>query len=437
MAFNGFPYVNFSDLNLDWLLTRIQDVLTLVNSANNKSDDAIELATEANERTLTYSQQIADATADAEEALELAQNSQDILVIYPDNEGKPVNYKKYMNGETEYIGTDEILTELTLHKRIPFFMDRNQNVFILNGVLDSGTSNTKVRFSRMSGSSTFLAIIDRNQTITYNSAEDGSLYNVSFNYSNGGWSSDKTFSQILSAINSGKTISLTIKYNGEIRDVVTGSHLTSTSPTVIYFGYTKGVSEVSPMDANTNAFAYFTINSSEVVTQQAVKYVPNSSTQISGYVLTVNSNGIPEWLPASGGGGSTDVLIINATYSNGEYTFDKNQSEILSAIQNGMLPVVRYHTTTGQSNYHVYYEWVFDYYTYDGEEVYIYFSRVDQSGNSAQLRWFGSTAKATEYSRPTLPPATGADDGKIPMVNSFGYYQLVSIPAAENTSFGT
>lgn len=143
---------------------------------------------------------------------------------------------------------------------------------------------------------------------------------------------------------------------------------------------------------------------------------------------------------STGGGGGTvesGIFLITAVYSNGEYTFDRNQADILSAIQSGKIPVVRYHTTGGNASYHIYYEWLFDYYSYDGEDVYIYFSRVDQSGNSAQLRWYGSTGKATEVSRPTLPPATSADEGKILSVNSFGNYQLVSIPAAETTSFGT
>lgn len=151
--------------------------------------------------------------------------------------------------------------------------------------------------------------------------------------------------------------------------------------------------------------------------------------------ITISTDSIS----SSGGGGTVEsgIFLITAVYSNGQYTFDRNQADILSAIQSGKLPVVRHHTTGGNASYHIYYEWVLDYYSYDGEDVYIYFSRVDQSGNSAQLRWTGSAGKAVEVSRPTLPPATGADEGKIPMVNSFGNYQLTAIPAAENTSFGT
>jgi hypothetical protein len=95
--------------------------------------------------------------------------------------------------------------------------------------------------------------------------------------------------------------------------------------------------------------------------------------------------------------------------------------------------VVRYHTTAGQSDYDVYHEWVFSYYTYDGEDVYIYFSRVDQQGNVSQMRWFASTGKAVVVTTATLPAATGADDGKIPMVNSFGNYQLVTPSASSGT----
>lgn len=118
------------------------------------------------------------------------------------------------------------------------------------------------------------------------------------------------------------------------------------------------------------------------------------------------------------------IFLITAVYSNGEYTFDRNQADILSAIQRGQLPVVRYHTTAGQNDYHVYYEWVFSYYTYDGEDVYIYFNRLDQYGNTSQLRWFASTGKAVVVTKPTLPSTTSADSGKVPVVNSFGNYQL-------------
>ena len=131
------------------------------------------------------------------------------------------------------------------------------------------------------------------------------------------------------------------------------------------------------------------------------------------------------------------IFQIIAVYSNGEYTFDRNQADILSAIVRGQLPVVRYHTTAGQSDYDVYYEWVFDYYTYDGEDVYIFFDRIDQYGNISQMKWYGSTGKAVVVEGASVPKATSADEGKIPMVNSFGNYQLVSIPAAETTSFGT
>lgn len=127
------------------------------------------------------------------------------------------------------------------------------------------------------------------------------------------------------------------------------------------------------------------------------------------------------------------IFLITAVYSNGEYTFDRNQADILSAIQRGQLPVVRYHTNAGQNDYHVYYEWVFSYYTYDGEDVYIYFSRLDQYGDASLLRWFGSTGKAVVVTKPTLPPTTSADNGKIPVVNSFGNYQL-QIPSSGEIS---
>lgn len=169
---------------------------------------------------------------------------------------------------------------------------------------------------------------------------------------------------------------------------------------------------------------YIPLDYNTSVTTEAVRFYRVYNNNLEIVSVPSNSNIASKRTVALGG---TDPLfLITAVYSNGQYTFDRNQADILSAIQSGKLPVVRYHTTAGQSDYHVYYEWVFDYYAYDGEDVYIYFSRIDQSGKNAQLRWVGSENKATEMAWPNLPAATGADNGKVPMVNSFGNYQLMT-----------
>lgn len=132
------------------------------------------------------------------------------------------------------------------------------------------------------------------------------------------------------------------------------------------------------------------------------------------------------------------IFLITAVWDSvsGKYTFDRNQADILTAIQAGKLPVVRFHTTHGASDEHIYNEWVFSYYSYDGEDVFIYFSRINETRAVEVMEYTGSTQGAYLSTRPSLPAATSADNGKIPQVNSFGDYQLVSIPAAENSSFG-
>lgn len=470
MAFNGFPYTNFADLNLDWMLQKIKDALTLVNGANDNANNAVDLATEANNRTLTYAEQIAGAVEDAEEALGLAQDSQDILVIYPDNEGKPVNYKKYINGETEYIGTDEILTELTLYKRIPFFMDRNQNIFILNGFLDSGTSNTKARFVRAGGAITFFAIIDRNQTITYTSADEGSIFNVSFNFipydsgldESNYWDSDNTFAEIRSAINSGKTVVLTVKYNGEIRAVMPCLSVIDSNTDVIYFGYSRGVTEVSPMNGYTNALAYFTINTSDVVTQQGLHYVPGSSTQLTGNVLTVNSAGKAEWLPAQGGSGSAVEEIVwgyqdedsgnavirkrsdNSIYTASQMVTDANARKlILIQSVNGLYYLSGAGTILGQVSIASFFNGGTYTMTVDSNGVFTE-TPVSGGGGSAENAVLYTVQNLTTVEKTQARANIGAsadiavssaDNGKFMRVVN-GAWAAVTVPDAENNSFG-
>lgn len=65
MAFNNFPYTNFQDLNLGWILAKIKEALASSAAAVAKSD-----AVEA--EVGTYSQRISDAKAEADSARNIA-----------------------------------------------------------------------------------------------------------------------------------------------------------------------------------------------------------------------------------------------------------------------------------------------------------------------------------------------------------------------------
>lgn len=433
MAFNNWPYTNFQDLNLGWILAKVKEALANATSAIAKSE-AVE------SEVGTYSDRINAANAAAEQALNIARNANEILFIFADAENKAVNYVTWSQGESGYVTALDIYNAIVEDHKVPVFMDRNQYIYDMAGYEtdpNSPLTITRFKFTKNGGNREDIVWIDRYGNITYTHIDGASGFPVVFNYipsnpelqESGYWESDKTYAEIMAAINSGKSIFLTVKIDGETREIINNAYISkSSSGTYIALGYGKGFDiNDSPYYTNTgNLLVYYTINSSEFVSVQSVFTVPSSSTQIAGRVLTVNSSGRAEWLPASGGTAENSIFLITAVYLNGQYTFDRNQADILSAIQSGKLPVVRYHTTAGQNDYHVYYEWVFDYYTYDGEDVYIYFSRIDQRGENAQLRWFASENKATEMVWPNLPAATGADDGKIPMVNSFGNYHLMT-----------
>lgn len=394
MAYNIFerwPFTSFQNLNLDWLLKTTKE------------------AAETAETAATTVQQYNDRLASVEN--DNIQQDRDIMNIQ--------NVNNQQNQRIDTLETDVEAQEQTIRSlqgwdqeqetainalstRVTNLEnDDNDNVKVTAQDFDSTEKNI-ARNNIGAGTST-VTYDDEDLVLTIEDALTGELETVPVGGGGGGNPNAVLYVQ-QSLTNSQKTQAR--------QNIAAGKSTVS---------YNDNTGILTIIDADTGTPNAYSVPS-DTVRYSAQTLTEGQKAQARTNIGVVNGN---------------SVFLITAVYSNGEYTFDRNQADILSAIQSGMLPVVRYHTTAGQSDYHVYYEWVLDYYTYDGEEVYIYFSRVDQNGNSAQLRWYGSTGKATEISRPTLPPATSADEGKIPMVNSFGNYQLTSIPAAENTSFGT
>lgn len=309
MAFNNFPYTNFQDLNLGWILQTYKEALT-------KAVEAFAKAVTVENTVGGYTEQINTANANANEALRIARNANEVLFISSDPENKAVNYVNYSQGETVYVTAQDIFSAITADHKVPIFMDNMLYVYELAGYETNPEQPlmvTRFKFTKESENSTDIAWIDRNGSITYTRIDGGANgFPVVFNYipqnpelpGRGSWESDKTYAEILAAINNGKSIFLTVKIDGEIREIINNAYINkSSSSTYIVLGYGKGFNTYdSPYYTNTdNALVYYTIAPDNYVSVGRVFTVPASSVQITDRVLTVNSSGKAEWLPASGG----------------------------------------------------------------------------------------------------------------------------------------
>ena len=327
MAFNNFPYTNFQDLNLGWILSTYK-------SALNKALEALGKATAVEAEVGTYTDSINAATltanqasATANQAMNIARNANEVLFISADTEDKAVNYVTWSQGGTGYVTAADIYNAIVTDHKVPIFMDRMQYVYEMSGYEtdpNSPLTITRFKFVRNGGNRENIVWIDSSGSITYTHVDGGANgFPVVFNYipqnpeltESGYWDSDKTYAEILAAINSGKSIFLTVKIDGETRELINNAYISkSSSGTYIALGYSRGFDIYdSPYYTNTeNLLVYYTINSSEFISVQRVFTVPSSSTQLTGRVLTVNSSGKAEWLPASGGGSVSGAVLYDS-----------------------------------------------------------------------------------------------------------------------------
>ena len=96
MAFNSFPFTNFADLNLDWILRRVKEAVT-------KSDTAYEIATNM-DANIQSAIDAADSAIDAAgDAIEIAEYADKMSIVYPDQTGIAVNYVDYLDVSVENI----------------------------------------------------------------------------------------------------------------------------------------------------------------------------------------------------------------------------------------------------------------------------------------------------------------------------------------------
>lgn len=348
MAFNNWPYTNFQDLNLGWIIatykTALNKALEALGKANAVEAEVGTYTDQINAATLTANQ----ANATANQAMNIARNADDVLFIYSDSENKAIDYKQYTEGVTAYITAPDIFSAVTADHKVPVFMDANMYFYDMAGYETNPEQPlmvTRVKFVKNSATRQDIVWIDRNGGITYTNIDGGGNgFPVVFNYipqnpqlaESGYWDSDKTYAEILAAINSGRSIFLTVKIDGEIRELINNAYISkSSNGTYIALGYSRGFDIYdSPYYTNTdNLLVYYTINANDFVSVQRVFTVPSSSTQLTGRVLTVNSSGKAEWLPASGGGGgSYSPYTIPVTLSGGVYSTTATGADVYEHI---------------------------------------------------------------------------------------------------------
>lgn len=453
MAFNNWPYTNFQDLNLGWILDTYKNAL-------NKALEALGKANAVEATVGTYTDQINSATltanqasATANQAMNIASNANEVLFISADAENKAVNFVTWSQGESGYVTALDIYNAIVTDHKVPVFMDRSQYIYEMAGYETDPNSTltiTRFKFTRNGGNREDIVWIDRTGSITYTHIDGGGNgFPVVFNYipqnpelpESGYWDSDKTYAEILAAINSGRSIFLTVKIDGETRELINNAYIRkSASGTYIALGYGRGFDiHDSPYYTNTdNLLVYYTINSSEYVSVQRVFTVPSSSTQLTGRVLTVNSSGKAEWLPASGGGGggSSDMTQIPITSSGGVYSTTMTATELLDALRtNGCFAEVNgvYYVPVGGS--------------YSGPYGNIYLQSVDQSGTTKTdvsvicLHMDNSstpTITVTLYEKDVLllPATTNASADDFLMLDSNKNPAWVAVPNAANVTFG-
>lgn len=450
MAFNNWPYTNFQDLNLGWILntykTALNKALEALGKANAVEAEVGTYTDQINAATLTANQ----ASATANQAMNIARNANEVLFISADAEDKAVNYVTWSQGVSGYVTAADIYNAIVVDHKVPVFMDRSQYIYEMAGYEtdpNSPLTITRFKFVRNGGNRENIVWIDSSGNITYTHVDGGANgFPVVFNYipqnpelsHSGYWDSDKTYAEILAAINSGKSIFLTVKIDGETRELINNAYISkSSSGTYIALGYSRGFdTNDSPYYTNTeNLLVYYTINSSEFISVQRVFTVPSSSTQITGRVLTVNSSGKAEWLPASGGGGGLFIIPVTSTTSGGVTTYSTTATfaEIMANKPN----LIVYYTNAG-----LYYTLSYSG-TSDPNSWYRFiFTAQEPHVGELDTEWLyvvceNNSVTVTAYSLDItgLPAVSTADNGKFLRVVS-GAWAADTVPSAENTSFG-
>lgn len=448
MAFNiweRWPWTSFQNLNLDWLMKAVKDAVT--NSAA-----AIAKATAVETEVGTYTDRINAANDTANQAMNIASNANEVLFISADAENKAVNYVTWAQGGSGYVTAADIYSAIVTDHKVPVFMDRSQYIYEMAGYEtdpNSPLTITRFKFHKDGGNRQDIVWIDGTGSITYTTAYRGAgtfVVNITNSQATGSITSDKTYSEISNAYNSGMTVQCHVVDESRNQEYYAyDCFFTENSETGDYFGW------VSPYDYSNNRF-------------------------YRAFVREDNLVGISV-LPISGGGGGISIQDVIDTVNDGDTNALLSTAQTLSAAQQAqvkqnlgisdgggsyspyLIPVTQigssYSTTA--TGYDVF-DHILDcriifngvYYYPIGSALSgafgdAYFACTNPSASGTiendifAVRLRGNdTCTIAKYERDIslLPVMSSADVGKFARVNSSGVWVAETVPSAESNSFG-
>lgn len=309
MAFNNWPYTNFQDLNLGWIIstykTALNKALEALGKANSVEAEVGTYTDQINAATLTANQ----ASATANQAMNIASNANEVLFISADSENKAVNFVTWSQGESGYVTALDIYNAIVTDHKVPIFMDRNQYIYEMAGYEtdpNSPLTITRFKFTKNGGNREDIVWIDRTGSITYTTAYSGGgtlVVNITRSSGSGTTTSDTTYAAIESAYENGMTVQCHVvdELNG-LEYYAYDCFFTENNDTGDYFGW------YSPFDYTNSRF-------------------------YRAFVREDGLAGISNIPVSGGGGGGISIQDVIDTVNDGDTNALLSTAQTLSAAQ--------------------------------------------------------------------------------------------------------
>ena len=332
MPFQNFPYTNFQNLNLDWILKTMKEAVEQVDGAYEAAEDALEAANNVQSIANQANATAAGASAAATNAVNTANAAE-------------------TKANTAMSDAASAITTATGAVATANGASSRANSAYQNSV--TAMNNAIEAISRASSAeNTAQQALDT--VATKNTKIFMTGYGSAFADTQG---NPLTRSQIISKITAGDNL-----------------YFVSSDTKEIWLLFS----------ANTDVFSIFHIShDNNNADRLRIITIPASGT------ITTNS------YPFSGASG-VGIFLIDAERVAGQngvyYTFDKTPSQIYDAILAGMLPVVTYSDESIPAQ-PIYKYYVMAFYQFDGEDAYVHFSRQDETVFET-MRYIASEQKA-------------------------------------------
>ena len=433
MAFNNWPYTNFQDLNLGWILNKIKEAITKADNAND-----------------TVGQFDSRITA----------NSNAILALSDEVEAFNGSFKIFVNSDREaysggnHITGSEIYLKMQSEGEFPY-VEFNGEVYMPDTVSSAGD----IRFTVVHTDNMDNVIIRRilipaqsynaGYSIVNVGSGSGSSNAVVFEITDG--TCNRTYAELLSAWNSGKALVANIK---------SGSNVIATSAlvykeTVTQSGGTQ-IDRFTIIDPYLSMRSPLSVNARYVYSDNTVSYgyLYSNIATLDGVITMINDGITTDALVKTAqtltaaeqaqvkqnlgitSGESSGMTQIPITSSGGVYSTTMTATELIDCIlDNGCFAVVNgvYYVLAGSS--------------FSGPNGNIYLQSVDQSGAtktdvSVILLHMDSnytpSVTVTLYEKDILllPATTNASADDFLMLDSNKNPAWVAVPNAANVSFG-